>query len=105
MIDLRKLARFIQQRRHNPALRALSNQQQEFLVHIAASPEPPLVGDLAVALKIKPTNASQILKDLLARGMVSVAEDLHDRRAKRVSLLPAGRAICERLELEYRGED
>ncbi|MCZ2839208.1 MarR family winged helix-turn-helix transcriptional regulator [Modestobacter sp. VKM Ac-2985] len=49
------------------------------------------MGDLAVELLCDPSNVTQLVARLEARGLVTRLPDPADRRVKRVSITPAGR--------------
>lgn len=51
------------------------------------------VGDLARAMDIHQSTASNLVKALVAKGLVSAAKDGDDRRAVRLQLQPAGAAL------------
>jgi len=53
------------------------------------------VGDLAAWLGVKPPSVTQLVDALAARGLVERFADTDDRRAIRVRLSPAGRAMAD----------
>lgn len=54
------------------------------------------VGALADAMDIHPSTASNLVKALVERGLVSAAKDSADRRVVRLRLLAAGRRTLKR---------
>ena len=54
------------------------------------------VGALAEAMDIHPSTASNLVKVLVERGLVSAAKDAVDRRVVRLRLLPPGRRTLGR---------
>ena len=53
------------------------------------------VGQLAVALRRTPSATSRLVDRMVRRGALLRREDADDRRARRVGLSPAGRAVLE----------
>ena len=54
------------------------------------------VGQLAVALRRTPSATSRLVDRMVRRGALLRREAADDRRARRVGLSPAGRAVLER---------
>lgn len=54
------------------------------------------MGDLAEALNIHQSTASNLVKGLVERGLVAVEKDETDRRAVKLQLLPAGAKVVKR---------
>jgi DNA-binding MarR family transcriptional regulator len=55
------------------------------------------VADLTEALGLSPSATSRMVDALVTRGFLARVEDPDDRRARRLSLTPVGRAFVERL--------
>ncbi|GBD45778.1 Transcriptional regulator AdcR [bacterium HR41] len=72
--------------RHDLAL-----TQIKLLGLLANSPEPPAVSDIAKRLGLSAAAASRAADGLVRRGLVGRERDLHDGRARRVTLTPRGR--------------
>ena len=53
------------------------------------------ISDLSENLEITTAATSQLVDKLVQAGLLARAEDPHDRRAKQVSLTPAGEAFIE----------
>lgn len=68
----------------------LTNGQFSLMMALNA-PRPPTVGALAAFLAMDRTTLTAALKALERRGLVTVAADEKDRRARRLSLTDAGR--------------
>lgn len=56
-------------------------------------PEPPSLGSVAALLAMDRTTLTANLKPLDRRGLVETVPDPKDRRARRLSLTPAGRTV------------
>lgn len=61
------------------------------------------VGELAAAMDIHQSTASNLVRSLLARDLVSAARGGTDRRAVQLTILPAGRAILQRTPGPFAG--
>jgi DNA-binding MarR family transcriptional regulator len=61
------------------------------------------IGALASALNIHPSTASNMVKALVQRGLLSTAAAAGDRRALRLRLLPAGAKVMRRAPGPYAG--
>ena len=61
------------------------------------------VGELARALSIHQSTASNLVKGLVERGFVLASRDGGDRRAVRLSLLPSGARILRRSPAPFAG--
>jgi len=80
-------------RRFDTAFRDLGLSQGQFSLMMALNrPEPPPLGPLADFLAMDRTTLTAYLKVLAARGWVDIAADAKDKRIRRPSLTPAGRA-------------
>jgi DNA-binding MarR family transcriptional regulator len=62
------------------------------------APEPLTMRALASKLKVDPPNVTPIVDDLEERGLVERRPHPDDRRAKLVTLTPAGRAAVKKAE-------
>ena len=81
-------------RRFDDAFRplGLSNGQFSLLMSLNR-PEPASMGSVASLLAMDRTTLTANLKPLARRGLVSVTVDNEDRRSRRLTLTPAGRAL------------
>ncbi|WP_454761610.1 MarR family winged helix-turn-helix transcriptional regulator [Caulobacter segnis] len=81
-------------RRFDDALRpvGLTNGQFSLLMSLNR-PEPAGMGGVASLLAMDRTTLTAALKPLLRRGLLIVAPDPEDRRARVLSLTSAGRAV------------
>jgi DNA-binding MarR family transcriptional regulator len=81
-------------RRFDDAFRplGLSNGQFSLLMSLNR-PEPASMGSVAALLAMDRTTLTANLKPLARRGLVSVTVDKEDRRSRRLTLTPAGRAL------------
>src|SRR3954454_12892185 len=81
-------------RRFDEALRpvGLTNQQFSLLMSLNR-PEPPSIGSVARLLAMDRTTLTAALKPLERRGLIEVTADPGDRRSRRLTLTPAGRAL------------
>jgi DNA-binding MarR family transcriptional regulator len=70
----------------------LTNGQFSLLMALNR-PQPPTIGDVAAVLAMDRTSLTAALKPLERRGLVDIAIDRGDRRARRLSLTDAGRAM------------
>jgi DNA-binding MarR family transcriptional regulator len=70
----------------------LTNGQYSLLVALNRA-EAPGVGNVAALLAMDRTTLTAMLKPLVRRGLVTVTVDAADRRARRLALTPAGRAL------------
>ena len=81
-------------RRFDEALRPvdLTNGQFSLLMSLNR-PEPASIGSVASLLAMDRTTLTAKLKPLERRGLVEVSADDADKRARRMTLTPAGRAL------------
>jgi DNA-binding MarR family transcriptional regulator len=70
----------------------LTNGQFSLLMALNRA-EAPGIGSVAALLAMDRTTLTAMLKPLARRGLVSVTVDAADRRARRLSLTPAGRSV------------
>jgi DNA-binding MarR family transcriptional regulator len=81
-------------RRFDEALRpvGLTNGQFSLLMSLNR-PEPPGIASVATLLAMDRTTLTAALKPLERRCLVKVAKDPSDRRGRRLSLTPEGKAL------------
>jgi len=92
-LHLRRAARAVG-RRFDAALRPLELTNGQFSLLMALNcPDPPGIGNLAALLAMDRTTLTANLKPLERRGLVEVTVDDMDKRAHRLILTPAGRAL------------
>ncbi|MGY2050244.1 MarR family winged helix-turn-helix transcriptional regulator [Methylobacterium sp. JK268] len=72
----------------------LSGWQFSLLMNLAR-PTPPTVSDLAEFLALDASTVTTNVKLLERRGLLAVEVDAADRRARRIRLTEAGRALLE----------
>jgi len=70
----------------------LTNGQFSLLMALNRA-EAPGIGNVAALLAMDRTTLTAMLKPLVRRGLVTVTVDAADRRARRLALTPAGRAL------------
>jgi DNA-binding MarR family transcriptional regulator len=81
-------------RRFDLALRPVGLTSGQFSLLMALNrPQPPQMGSVAALLAMDRTTLTANLKPLRTRALVAIAQDPADRRARRLSLTPAGRAV------------
>src|SRR5215472_14580283 len=81
-------------RRFDDVFRPLGLTHGQFSLLMSLNrPEPPTIGAVAALLAMDRTTLTASLKPLVRRGLVIVATDEADRRSRRLSLTPAGRAL------------
>src|SRR5437763_13682973 len=92
-LHLQRAARAVA-RRFDDAFRPLALTSGQFSLLMSLNrPEPPTIGAVAALLAMDRTTLTAALKPLLRRGLVTIAIDEADRRSRRLSLTPAGRAL------------
>jgi DNA-binding MarR family transcriptional regulator len=80
-------------RRFDDAFRPLGLTNGQFSLLMSLNrPEPASIGAVAALLAIDRTTLTANLKPLAKRGLVRVTVDPADRRGRRLTLTPAGRA-------------
>ena len=80
-------------RRFDEALRPVGLTQGQFsLLTSLNRPDPPTMGDVAALLALDRTTLTANLKPLECRGLVKVKVDPNDKRSRRLTLTPAGKA-------------
>lgn len=83
-------------RRFDEALRPFGLTSGQFSLLMSLNrPEPPTVGAVAALLAMDRTTLTANLKPLERRGLVAAAVDPSDRRSRRLSLTPEGRALLQ----------
>jgi DNA-binding MarR family transcriptional regulator len=81
-------------RRFDEALRPVGLNQGQFSLLISLNrPTPPTMGEVAALLALDRTTLTANLKPLERRGLVKVKVDRDDKRSRRLTLTPAGRAL------------
>lgn len=84
-------------RHFDEAFRPLGLTSGQFSLMMSLNrPEPPTMGAVAQLLAMDRTTLTAALKPLERRGLVTVAPDPRDRRARRLALTDAGRALLGR---------
>lgn len=61
------------------------------------------VGELAQALDVHQTTASNLVKGLAGRGLIEQSKSERDRRAQTMRLSPAGKAVLSKAPLPFTG--
>jgi DNA-binding MarR family transcriptional regulator len=61
------------------------------------------VGDLARAMDIHQSTASNLVRSLLEMALIATAKDVSDRRAVQLTLLPAGQRVLKRAPGPFTG--
>jgi DNA-binding MarR family transcriptional regulator len=80
-------------RRFDDAFRPLGLTNGQFSLLMSLNrPEPASIGAVAALLAMDRTTLTANLKPLAKRGLVTVTVDPADRRGRRLTLTPAGRA-------------
>ena len=81
-------------RRFDELLRPVGLTNGQFSLMMSLNrPEPPGIASVAALLAMDRTTLTAALKPLERRGLVTVAKDPLDRRSRRLSLTPEGRAV------------
>lgn len=92
-LHLQRAARAVA-RRFDQALSPLDLTNGQFSLLMALNrPQPPSIGHVSTLLAMDRTTLTASLKPLERRGLVEVAIDPSDRRARRLTLTPAGRGL------------
>ena len=92
-LHLQRAARAVA-RRFDAALRPLSLTNGQFSLLMSLNREdPPSIGGVSALLAMDRTTLTANLKPLERRGLVKVSIDDDDKRARRLKLTPAGRAL------------
>lgn len=92
-LHLQRAARAVA-RRFDAALRPLGLTSGQFSLLMSLNrPEPPSIGSVSALLAMDRTTLTANLKPLERRGLVKIVVDDADKRARRLSLTPAGRAL------------
>ena len=68
------------------------------LLRLAQSSTPMRQKDLAAALSLDSSSVVRILNGLEEAGLIARSEDAEDRRAKAITISPAGRALVRKVE-------
>ena len=81
-------------RRFDAALRPLGLTNGQFSLLMSLNrPEPASMGQISALLAMDRTTLTANLKPLERRGLVTVSVDEADRRGRRLTLTPTGRAL------------
>src|SRR6195256_2110798 len=92
-LHVQRAARMVA-RRFDDALRPLDLTNGQFsLLTSLNRPEPPTLGSVAALLAMDRTTLTANLKPLERRGLVKIAADPKDRRARLLRLTPTGRVV------------
>jgi DNA-binding MarR family transcriptional regulator len=92
-LHLQRAARAVA-RRFDAALRPLGLTSGQFSLLMSLNrPEAASIGNVSTLLAMDRTTLTANLKPLERRGLVSVTADDADKRTRRLSLTPAGRAL------------
>jgi DNA-binding MarR family transcriptional regulator len=92
-LHLQRAARVVG-RRFDEALRPLELTNGQFSLLMSLNrPEAPSIGSVSSLLGMDRTTLTANLKPLERRGLVTVTVDDADRRSRRLTLTPAGRAL------------
>jgi DNA-binding MarR family transcriptional regulator len=92
-LHLQRAARAVA-RRFDAALRPLGLTSGQFSLLMSLNrPEPASIGNVSSLLAMDRTTLTANLKPLERRGLVTVAVDNTDKRTRRLTVTPAGRAL------------
>lgn len=92
-LHLQRAARAVA-RRFDAALRPLGLTNGQFSLLMSLNrPEPPSIGSVSALLAMDRTTLTANLKPLERRGLVKVTVHDADKRSRRLTLTPAGRAL------------
>jgi DNA-binding MarR family transcriptional regulator len=92
-LHLQRAARAVA-RRFDAALRPLGLTSGQFSLLMSLNrPEPASIGNVSALLAMDRTTLTANLKPLERRGLVTVMADGADKRTRRLTLTPAGRAL------------
>lgn len=81
-------------RRYDEVLRPLNLTNGQFSLMMSLNrAEAPRIGQVSAVLAMDRTTLTANLKPLLRRGLVKIMVDEADRRSRRLTLTPAGRAL------------
>jgi DNA-binding MarR family transcriptional regulator len=81
-------------RRFDEELRPLGLTNGQFSLMMSLNrPEPPAMAAVAALLAMDRTTLTAALKPLERRGLIKVAPDRADRRSRRLTLTPQGKAL------------
>jgi DNA-binding MarR family transcriptional regulator len=92
-LHLQRAARAVA-RRFDAAFRPLGLTNGQFSLMMSLNrAEPPSIGEVSALLAMDRTTLTANLKPLERRGLVTVSIDDADKRGRRLTLTPAGRAL------------
>jgi DNA-binding MarR family transcriptional regulator len=102
-LHLQRAARAVA-RRFDAALRPLGLTSGQFSLLMSLNrPEAASIGDVSALLAMDRTTLTANLKPLERRGLVRVTADDADKRTRRLTLTPAGRALLSTAVPVWRG--
>src|SRR2546421_10310728 len=102
-LHLQRAARAVA-RRFDAALRPLGLTSGHFSLLMSLNrPQPASIGDVSALLAMDRTTMTANLKPLERRGLVRVTADDADKRTRRLTLTPAGRALLSTAVPVWRG--
>lgn len=78
----------------------MTTQQAALLQFISAQPQPPTIGQVAAALGMSHQNVKQIALALQRKGLLDIAVDTRDRRARRLQVTPAMHTLWARRDAD-----
>lgn len=91
-LHLQRAARTVA-RRFDECLRPAGLTNGQFSLLMALNrPQPPTIGSVAALLGMDRTTLTASLKPLERRGLLRISVDPEDRRSRRLTLTPTGRA-------------
>jgi DNA-binding MarR family transcriptional regulator len=97
---IRKVFRIVDERAKNRGLDPLEHQA---LIQIYGARDGEVrVGTVAERLDISPAFASKIVKALVTKKLVSLADSAHDQRVTNVAVTPAGSAMLAEIDADVR---
>lgn len=91
-LHLQRAARAVARRFDERLRRAGLTNGQFSLLMALNRPQPPTIGSVASLLAMDRTTLTASLKPLERRGLLRVSVDPEDRRSRRLTLTPVGRA-------------
>jgi DNA-binding MarR family transcriptional regulator len=94
-LSLQRAARALA-RQFDEAFRPLELTNGQFSLLMSLSrPRPPTMGEVAALLAMDRTTLTAALKPLERRGLILSHKDSEDKRARRLSLTPAGQKLLD----------
>ncbi len=102
--DVARLLRGAFERKIDSAGLGVTPAEARTLIHVAAADGSRQL-DLAGRMGVEPMTVCACLDRLQASGLVARVQDTRDRRAKKVTITPAGDALLGRIRTELRDLD